>query len=375
MASIKKVNGKWVARMTWYDEDGNRHYKNKHDFKSRSDAELWVADIQLNKKNIDGDTFFPSYFKDWFKTYKEPSVSNRTKATYMQLYNVLNESSLAKMAIGDITRRDYQKFINIFGKTHAKSTVSKFNSLIHACIKDALYDGLIAKDFVHGVSLVFNKRNTRQIDYLSIDELMALTDYILKTLNHNFTSKYMILAAIYTGARLGELQALTWSNLNTNFNTISIKRSWNDEEQKFQPTKNDSSVRTIKINSLLVDCLMQLEHSHKNKQIFINQYKTVPSSSAVNKTLRTCLSECGIDKQSFHFHSLRHTHVAYLLSEGVDLYVISKRLGHSDISTTSRVYSYLIDEYRQKTDLKIMESLDKIYVDKEATQESSSIEI
>nr|WP_231951999.1 tyrosine-type recombinase/integrase [Pediococcus claussenii] len=75
--------------------------------------------------------------------------------------------------------------------------------------------------------------------------------------------------------------------------------------------------------------------------------------------MREALAECYIDKPSFHFHSLRHTHVAYLLSEGVDLYVISKRLGHSGISTTSRVYSYLIDEYQQKSDLYIEKSLDK----------------
>ncbi|RJF49280.1 site-specific integrase, partial [Pediococcus acidilactici] len=49
-----------------------------------------------------------------------------------------------------------------------------------------------------------------------------------------------------------------------------------------------------------------------------------------------------------------------LLSENVDLFIISKRLGHSDISTTSRVYSYLIDEYKQKADLRIEKSLDKI---------------
>ncbi|WP_420222902.1 tyrosine-type recombinase/integrase [Pediococcus acidilactici] len=360
MASIKKQNGKWTARITWRDEEGKRHYKSKYNFKTQSEAELWAADFQLNKRDIDSETYFPAYFYDWYLTYKEPSVTNRTKATYLQLYNVLKKSLLAKKPVGEITRKDYQRFINVFGKKHAKSTVTKFNSLIHACVKDALYDKAIEKDFVYGVSMVFNKSKTRKIDYLNIDEMNTLSTYLRSSLNKHFTSKYMILTAIYTGARLGEIQALTWKDINTTFNSISIRRSWNDEAQKFQPTKNESSVRIIKINDDLAQLLKQLKPKSSNTKIFTNQYGTVPSSSAVNKTLRESLAHCGIDKPSFHFHSLRHTHVAYLLSENVDLFIISKRLGHSDISTTSRVYSYLIDEYKQKADLRIEKSLDKI---------------
>lgn len=62
------------------------------------------------------------------------------------------------------------------------------------------------------------------------------------------------------------------------------------------------------------------------------------------------MSSIGIEKQGFHFHSLRHVHVAYLLGQGVDVYAISKRLGHSDITITLNTYSYLIDELKAKND-------------------------
>ncbi|MDK1716422.1 tyrosine-type recombinase/integrase [Dellaglioa algida] len=98
----------------------------------------------------------------------------------------------------------------------------------------------------------------------------------------------------------------------------------------------------------------------KNDAVFINQYETIPTSSAVNKTLKETLKMLNIDRPGFHFHSLRHTHVAYLLSHNIDLYLISKRLGHSDISTTSKVYSYLIDEYKIRGDNEIEGVLNKI---------------
>ncbi|MFD1465613.1 tyrosine-type recombinase/integrase [Lapidilactobacillus mulanensis] len=72
------------------------------------------------------------------------------------------------------------------------------------------------------------------------------------------------------------------------------------------------------------------------------------------------LKELKIKRNRFHFHICRHTHVANLLSQGIELYAISKRLGHNDITVTSKVYSYLIEEYRVKTDSQIVTALDVI---------------
>ncbi|AMS08280.1 hypothetical protein AYI71_05465 [Limosilactobacillus oris] len=89
----------------------------------------------------------------------------------------------------------------------------------------------------------------------------------------------------------------------------------------------------------------------------MNKLGTIPTSTALIKVLRTIMTDCGISKQGFHFHSLRHVHVAYLLGQGVDVYAISKRLGHSDITITLKTYSYLIDEYKAKNDELITQKL------------------
>ena len=266
-----------------------------------------------------------------------------------------------KKPIEELDRRKYRQFIAKFGKKHAKSTVSKFNSLIHACVKDALYDGDIKKDFVEGTNLVYDKRRTRKVDYLSIEDMEKLCEYLTKSLNHHFTAKYMILTVLYTGARLGEIQALTWKDINFNFKTITINKAWHETDHQFKDTKNESSKRIIRINQNLLDILNELKQN-KTKMVFENQYHTIPTSSAVNKTLRECLQNCSIDRQGFHFHSLRHTHVAYLLANHVELYIIAKRLGHSDITTTSRVYSYLIDEYKVQSDNQIESILDNLMI-------------
>ena len=72
------------------------------------------------------------------------------------------------------------------------------------------------------------------------------------------------------------------------------------------------------------------------------------------------MADCGIKKQGFHFHSLRHVHVAYLLGQGVDVYAISKRLGHANVTITLNTYSYLIDEYKAKNDELIINQLEAL---------------
>ena len=69
------------------------------------------------------------------------------------------------------------------------------------------------------------------------------------------------------------------------------------------------------------------------------------------------MRQCGIVKRDYTFHSLRHSHVAFLLSQGIDIYAISKRLGHANMTTTSNVYAYLIDEYKHKLDDEIERKL------------------
>ena len=56
--------------------------------------------------------------------------------------------------------------------------------------------------------VVYDKDKTRQIEYLSIDDVQKLSTYIID--HHYYTSRLMILTALLTGARLGEIQGLTW---------------------------------------------------------------------------------------------------------------------------------------------------------------------
>ena len=371
--SIKQLkSGKWQVTVTWYDSSKKRHFKRKS-FRLKTEALQYEAQMQIDKsKNMlstRGNEPFPDYFWKWFETYKEANVADRTYNTYLNAYHNLKKY-LDGVPIAQMDRRLYRKFIADFGKSHAKSTVRKYNTLYHAFIKDAIYDGDVKRDFIRNTDIVYDASRTKHIEYLNIKEMQRLTDYLENSLNPRYTSKYMIITALFTGARLGEIQGLKWKDIDFAHHTITINRAWLETKNIFKSTKNESSKRIIRVNEKLLRILSQLkkENTQPEDQVFLQQFNTIPSSSAVNKVLRKVLKELNIEKKGFHFHSLRHTHVAFLLAHHIDLYIIAKRLGHADITTTSKVYSYLIDEYRVRSDDEIEKILNN--VDSEVKLES-----
>lgn len=363
MASYKQLPDKsWQVRLSWV-ENGKRRQKLKRGFKRKSEAQIFATEFQKNI--IDGisplqkDTPFAEYFWEWYNTFKREQSSIGTQKRYENIGRTL-QKYFKDRKISEIDRVDYQNFINYFGKNHAKHTVQKLNIIIRSCVKNAIYDDVIRKDFTRRIQLTYDPSRTRKVEYLSIKELHHLTASCITGLKPRYTSRYMILTAIMTGMRISEVMALTWDDIDFKWQTISINKSWDYQNGGgFKPTKNRSSVRTIRVNQTLLDKLHQLK-GNDPKMVFKNQRGLIPSNNAINKTLRNILAELNIQKQDFNFHSLRHTHVAYLLSQGVDIYAISKRLGHSDLSTTTDIYAYLIDEYKEKNDATIISKLDEL---------------
>lgn len=59
-------------------------------------------------------------------------------------------------------------------------------------------------------------------------------------------------------------------------------------------------------------------------------------------------------------HGLRHSHASYLLSKGINIAYISKRLGHANISITQSIYIHLLNEQALKEEQKTIDMLNNI---------------
>lgn len=359
MSYAKKAKNGYYGIAEYQTKDGKRHQKSAGCFKLKRQALAEADNLQreLDKVNTDlHDITLVDYFDRWFDLYKKSkakSFSARNQYSIMKKY-IREYWQDTKMR--DIRRSEYQEFINWYGADHAYKSVSKLNGAIRTAVNYAIDDDIIRKDFTHNVTVTYNHDKKVKVQYLTNDELTKLKQAVVKVLNPLNTSRYMILTAIYTGMRKSEVQALTWKDIDFLHSTISVNKSWNEKTKAFKSTKTASSNRVIKVNRSLLNHLADLK-ANSSVMVFQNVLGTIPTSNALNKCLRSIMSTAGIEKQGFHFHSLRHVHVAYLLGKGVDIYAISKRLGHSNITVTLNTYSYLIDEFKAKNDTVIIEKL------------------
>lgn len=371
MAHIYKRGKTWTVRFSKrtkiYNPETQEYesvlkQKSKGGFRTKAEAQQYG--IQMESASISGvdvttNPVFADYYENWYQTFKFPAVRESTKRRYIINHKFIKEF-FGTSRIKDITREQYQSFINEFAREHAIITVRKLNISIKACIHYAIDDGLLTRSFASRVAISGNSAKDRPVDYLNLNEIKTVLQDCINNLDVRYTSRYLILAAIYTGARLGELSGLQWSDIDFEKNSILISKSWNQERREMNAPKTESSNRVVPVTSQFLNLLKGLKNNQTEFVFALPSSKYPPTSNAVNKTLRNILSANKINKSSFHFHSLRHSHVAYLLSEGVDIYAISKRLGHSDIGITLKTYAYLLDEFKDKQNDLILDSLDKL---------------
>lgn len=359
MASYKKLKSGWKVTVS-KRVNGKLKQISKNGFATKAEARLWgiQAEADDNMEKQKEDVLFVDYFETWYETYKENKLEKSTAKKYIHVHGVLKKY-FPNARLKDVTRTDYQHFLNAYGASHAKETVQQIDIAVKACVKSAMLDQYLSTDFTARTEIVYNKKCEKKVEYLSAEELNRLIQITKSGLDPRYTSRYMILTAAYTGMRLGEIAALTWNDIDFLHKTISITKSWSYIEGDFKQTKTKSSVRTIKVTDELLRPLKLLKYNRSN-MVFLNNQHKIPTSNAVNKVLRELLAQANIKRTGYHFHSLRHSHVAYLLYQGIDLYAISKRLGHSNMTITATRYAYLIDELREKEDEKISAAIQNL---------------
>ena len=236
MASIKKRGKTWYVRFskreTQWDPEKQKNVsvlkqKSKGGFKTKAEAQQYG--IKMEAASIDGvdvtkNPVFADYMQKWFETYKKPNCSPATSTKYNYEINLVRHY-FGDLTIKDITRTKYQEFINFIAKKHAPVTVKKLNGSVRACVNSAIIDGLISADFTKQVQVHGNEDRKLAVNYLNIEEIKKLTQTTINKLDVSMPSCYMILTAIFTGARLGEISGLQWSDIDFTNNIIDINKS------------------------------------------------------------------------------------------------------------------------------------------------------
>ena len=173
---------------------------------------------------------------------------------------------------------------------------------------------------------------------------------ILELCKDIYPDFYVILiTALFTGMREGELLALKWSDIDFNNKELTVQRQYTQYELK-EKLKTESSYRKIDLTPELVNILKKHKKDSKilSSFVFVNRAGNLHNPrNLIQRRFEPLLEKMFGDKKYMRFHDLRGTYVDFLLKEGVPLKYIQKSLGHANYLTTMNNYSETIQEVHE----------------------------
>ena len=303
---------------------------------------------------------FHEFFSEWVNVYKRGTVRESTLQKYIGAAEWLS-GNVPHIKIGELDRPTYQRILNTYGKKREKSTVKVFHTLLKGAVNAFVGREYLSGDPTHGAIITGRPPKSVKEKYLSKQHLESL----IKTLEPGDepNSDLLILLLAKTGLRFSEALALTPADFNFNDKRLRIVKALNytTPEGGFKDLKNDASRRTIVIDRHICTRFREVikaANLHRNELIFRGCSGDRVFSSTVNRRLETLCEKIGATPITAH--GLRHTHASVMIYAGVSIESISKRLGHSSISTTQNVYSHIIEELENEDFQKITALLEKL---------------
>ena len=300
---------------------------------------------------------FYKYYLDWIHIYKDNAVRQVTLDKYYLVQKRLKELA-PDLHMNELNRRNYQQILNLYARNHEKTTTLDFHHHLKASLFDAVDDGLLKSDPTRRAIIKGCSPSEKKIKYLNLFDLQKLLRSLDLDSELNWDWFFLLIAK--TGLRFAEALALTKEDFNFEKQRIIINKSWNYKEKigHFQPTKNESSNRTVMVDWQLMQQFQSLIRSKEDDQlIFFDKNRRVYNST-LNQKLATYCEK--LDIPIISIHGLRHTHASLLLYEGVSIASVAKRLGHSNTTTTQETYIHIIRELDNKDNDTILHHLSQL---------------
>lgn len=261
----------------------------------------WHSCLKYLEVYCDEKTTFKDIDADWIEGFKE-YLNTVEKNTYKRTKNRNSE---------------------LFQGLSQNSKVSYFNKL-RACINQAFEERIIPVNPLRGVQ-GFKQEETERM-YLTMDEVEKLAE---TPCNFPYLKNAFLFSCL-TGLRKSDIEKLTWGDVfKEGDRTRIIFRQKKTKGQEY-----------LTINAKAEEYLGT--RGENNEKVFPG----FKYGSWVLLELKRWVLSAGITK-NITFHCARHTFAVSLLSKNVDIYTVSKLLGHRELATT-QIYAKVMDQKKEE---------------------------
>lgn len=347
----KRSDGRWEARLLVTESDGRRVRRSYLGRTRAAATEKLHEGLRVEASGgaqPSSKLTLEAFLEQWLELVR-PRIRPLTFECYRSIVRRHLEPGLGRAVLVRLSPQQVQGFLNAKAASGlSPRSVAMLRAVLRQALGQAERWGVVARNVAKLTDPPRVPR--RRVQPLSPDQARTFLEAI-----RGDRLEALYLTALGIGARQGELLGLSWSDVDLNAGTLTIRQALQRVGGRLilvEP-KSATSHRIIALPALVVDAL----RAHRTRQlrerllkgerwrddprdlVFVTTIGTPIDGITVTRRFQALLKEAGLPHQ--RFHDLRHACASLLLAQGVAARVVMETLGHSQISLTLNTYSHV----------------------------------
>ena len=295
--------------------------------------------LAMEKKQPSFKQFIEEIYLQWYKTQVKES-------TYKNRLNTIEKhfKFFYRKKVNEIEPIHVQTWQLKLAKDYSPNYVRIIQGMLSLAFDRAIILGLAKKNPARMVGNIKSKKV--KVDFWTLEEFQKVISLLYKG---DYYEHYLFICfwlLFTTGLRIGEAAALQWEDIDFESGIISVTKTLyykSMNEYTFVDPKTSASIRTVVIDKDTIRELkdwMEVQKKVLKDCNFVLSYSGIPTSKhTLPRALEKLAGLVGVHR--IKIHALRHSHVALLISMGVNPLIVKDRLGHEKIQTTLGTYGHL----------------------------------
>lgn len=326
--------GTWYFKCNYRDWQGEIKTKMKRGFATKKEAqkcEREFIEMQSGNMNMKLANFVEVYFNDKGTRLKERSIMTKRTLIETKIIPYFGEKPMNEITAVDIIKWQNLLMKQEYSPTYLRMIQNQLTALFNHA--ERFYD---LRDNPCKKVDKMGRSNARELNFWTKGEY----EVFIKGFGAEDEMYRIIFQMLFwLGCRIGEVLALTASDIDLENGTISVSKTYfrRNKTDYITSPKTESSNRKITIPKFL---------KGEIKEYLDRQYELAPedrifpiTDRAVQKKMKQKTEEAKL--KPIRVHDLRHSHIALLIEKGMQPLVIAQRVGHDSVNTTMNIYGHL----------------------------------